>query len=53
MARRMENEVQAITEAYIREVLTEPMERMQEYADRMNDEKRKQKETEGPHAAAI
>ena len=28
IARQMENEVQAITEAYIREVLTEPMERM-------------------------
>ena len=42
IARQMENEVQAITEAYIREVLTEPMERMQEYADRMNDERRKQ-----------
>ena len=44
IARQMENEVQAITEAYIREVLTEPMERMQEYADRMNDERRKQKD---------
>ena len=44
IARQMENEVQAITEAYIREVLTEPMERMQEYADQMNDERRKQNE---------
>ena len=44
IARQMENEVQAITEAYIREVLTEPMERMQEYADQMNDERRKQKD---------
>ena len=42
IARQMENEVQAITEAYIREVLTEPMERMREYADQMNDERRKQ-----------
>ena len=42
IARQMENEVQAITEAYIREVLTEPTERMREYADRMNDERRKQ-----------
>ena len=42
IARQMENEVQAITETYIREVLTEPMERMREYADRMNDERRKQ-----------